>query len=300
MSNSLLPLASLMEPLRGFVAVGRRMSITLAAADLCLTQSALSRQIQALEQRLGVDLFVRTHRAIAFTAAGERLFQSANAAIQQLQDACAALKPAAANQQVALAASIGVTGLWLLPRLGGFQRLHPGIDLRVAANNRVQDLPREGLDLAIRYAPASAAPPMATVLFTEMIVPVAHPSLGVTTLDKHAVNAHTLLEFDYPGQPWLHWKAWMPAAGVKTSQPKSMLRFNQYDQVIQSALAAQGIALARAELIQPLLGERRLVALATPQPGPQGEYAYWLVQADASPRRDVQAVIDWLIAEAAQ
>lgn len=298
MSNSLLPLASLMEPLRGFVAVGRRMSITLAAADLCLTQSALSRQIQALEQRLGVDLFVRTHRAIAFTAAGERLFQSANGAVQQLQDACAALKPAAANHQVALTASIGVTGLWLLPRLGGFQRLHPGIDLRVAADNRVHDLAREGLDLAIRYAPAGQTPPMATLLFTEVIVPVAHPSLGLTTLDKQTVDTHTLLEFDYPGQPWLHWKGWLPAAGVRSAQHKSMLRFNQYDQVIQSALAAQGIALARAELIQPLLREGRLVPLSTPQPGPQGEYAYWLIQADAAPRRDVQAVIDWLLAQA--
>jgi len=81
MSNSLLALGSLMEPLRGFVAVGRRMSITLAADDLCLTQSALSRQIQALEQRLGVRLFVRTHRAIVFSPAGEQLFQSANGAL---------------------------------------------------------------------------------------------------------------------------------------------------------------------------------------------------------------------------
>lgn len=300
MSNSLVPLASLMEPLRGFVGVGRRMSITLAAADLCLTQSALSRQIQALEQRLGVTLFVRTHRAIAFTAAGERLFQSANSALQQLQDAFAAVKPAAANQQVALTASIGVTGLWLLPRLGSFQRRHPGIDLRVAANNRVHDLAREGLDLAIRYAPANVTPPLATLLFTEHIVPVAHPALGIATLDRQAVNAHTLLEFDYPGQPWLHWKAWLPAAGARPSQARSMLRFNQYDQVIQSALAAQGIALARAELIQPLLREGRLVALATPQPGPQGEYAYWLVQAEQSPRRDVRAVMAWLLEEAAK
>lgn len=298
MSDSLLSLASLMDPLRGFVAVGRRMSITLAADELCLTQSALSRQIQALEQRLGVILFVRGHRALSFTPAGARLFQSANGAIRQLQDACAALKPAAANRQVALSASIGVTGLWLVPRLGRFQQRHPAIDLRVAANNRLQDLVRDGLDLAIRYAPATQRPPAATLLFNETIVPVAHPALGIASLDKHALAAHTLLEFDHPGQPWLHWKAWLTAADPRSVKAKSVLHFNQYDQVIQSALAGQGIALGRTELIAPLLRSGQLVALATPQPGPQGKYAYWLVQAEEAPNDDVLAVIAWILAEA--
>ncbi len=71
---------------RGFVAVGRRMSITLAAQDLCLTQSAVSRQVHALEEQLGVKLLVRGYRSIAFTAEGERLFRSADGALQQLQD----------------------------------------------------------------------------------------------------------------------------------------------------------------------------------------------------------------------
>ncbi|ATQ75484.1 LysR family transcriptional regulator [Massilia violaceinigra] len=305
MSDSLVPLAAMMEPLRGFVAVGRRMSITLAAADLCLTQSALSRQIQALEQRLGVRLFVRTHRAIAFTPAGERLFQSADGALRQLQDACAAIKPSARNGQVALSASIGVTGLWLLPRLGSFQQQHPGIDLRVAANNRIQDLEREGLDLAIRYAPLAAVAPHSTLLFRETIAPVAHPSLGITRLDGPADLAGlTLLEFDHPGQPWLHWKDWLQAAGPDRARPslagpKSILRFNQYDQVIQSALAGHGVALGRIELIEPMLRAGRLVQLPCSRLASPCEHAYWLVRAVAEPRADVGAVIDWIVNEAA-
>ena len=94
MSTSLLGLASMMEPLRGFVAVGRRLSITAAASELYLSQSALSRQVQALEQRLQVKLFVRRHRAIEFTPEGERLFRSAEAAFQQVEDAIGALRTA--------------------------------------------------------------------------------------------------------------------------------------------------------------------------------------------------------------
>src|SRR5690606_13087513 len=85
MSMDLARLPSL-ELIRGFVAVGRRMSMTLAAADLSLTQSAVSRQVHALEEQLGVRLLIRGHRSIAFTPEGERLFRSANGAVQQLQD----------------------------------------------------------------------------------------------------------------------------------------------------------------------------------------------------------------------
>ena len=85
MSVTLNQLTSL-DLIRGFVAVGRRMSITLAADDLCLTQSAVSRQVRTLEDMLGVKLFVRGHRSIVFTSEGERLFRRADEALKQLQD----------------------------------------------------------------------------------------------------------------------------------------------------------------------------------------------------------------------
>jgi DNA-binding transcriptional LysR family regulator len=298
MSGSLLKLAAMMEPLRGFVAVGRRMSITAAAADLCLTQSALSRQIQALEQRLGVRLFVRGHRAIAFTAEGERLFRSANGAVRQLQEAFAALQASAASRPVTLSASIGVTGLWLLPRLGHFQQAHPDIDLRVAANNRVQDLAADGIDLAIRYAPPSAMDADATLLFRESVAPVAHPSLGISGLvSAQDLAGRTLLEFDQPGRPWLHWSDWLVALGLDGARPGAVLRFNQYDQLIQSAMAGQGIALGRIELIAPMLADGRLSRLQTGRPGPASEHSCWLVRADATPRPEVAAVTAWIAAE---
>ena len=133
-----LPLVQLtsLDMVRGFVAVGRRMSITQAAQDLCLTQSAVSRQVAALEAQLGVRLLVRGHRSIAFTPEGERLFRSADGALQQLQDVLGSISTRGVPRPVTLSASIGVTGLWLLPRLSRLQQLHPGVDLRVSAKSR--------------------------------------------------------------------------------------------------------------------------------------------------------------------
>jgi LysR family transcriptional regulator, glycine cleavage system transcriptional activator len=288
-----------LDLIRGFVAVGRRMSITLAAEDLCLTQSALSRQVHALEERLGVALFTRGYRSIAFTPAGERLFRTAEHALQQLQDVCEALDRQAARQPVTITASIGVTGLWLLPRLGGFQQRYPKIDLRVAANDRNLDLRAEGIDLGIRYCAPKSAPPGAVRLFDEAVVPVAHPSLGLARLDDPAVLAeHVLLEFDGPRRPLLRWADQLAATGLADTPPKGMLRFNQYDQVIQAALAGQGIALGRIGLIEPLIAAKRLVALADGTAGRTTAFGYWLHQADATPRQDVLDVVDWIRAEA--
>lgn len=298
MSLPLVQLSSL-DLIRGFVAVGRRMSITLAAQDLCITQSAMSRQIHALEDRLSVPLLVRGHRSITFTAEGERLFRSANGAVQQLQDVLGELRPQGTARPVMLSASIGVTGLWLLPRLSRLQALHPGIDLRVSANNRVVDLRQDGIDLAIRYAAPSAAPQGATRLFGESLLPVAHPALGAKALNSaKALASLTLLEFDDPQHPWLQWADWLQAMGWSRAQPRSVLRFNQYDQVIQAALAGQGVALGRLALVEPLLAEGRLVRLTPPSRAPEPAHAYWLLRAQPDPRADVRRVADWIEREA--
>ena len=135
MSAPLVRLPSL-DLVRGFVAVGRRMSITLAAQDLCLTQSAVSRQIHALEDALGIKLLVRGHRSIAFTPEGERLFRSADSAVQQLQDVVGELKGPIGRRMVTITSTMGLTGLWLMPRLGNFLQRHPEIEVRVSANSR--------------------------------------------------------------------------------------------------------------------------------------------------------------------
>ncbi|MBJ7309001.1 LysR substrate-binding domain-containing protein [Rugamonas sp. CCM 8940] len=302
MSNRLLDLPPL-DLLRTFVAVGRRMSITLASQELCLTQSALSRQVQALESFLGYRLFVRSHRRIEFTSAGQRLFRSADSALEQLGDVVAALHPGTAGGAVTISASIGVTALWLLPRLGAFQRAAPGIDVRVAANNRFVDLERENIDLAVRYCKRADAPEHALFLFDEELVPVAHPALGVSRIeDPEQLRQQVLLDFDDVSRPWLQWHDWWRKAGKGKLQARGVLHFNQYDQVVQAALAGQGVALGRLALVRPLLDEGKLVLASARAPASLA-YGYWLIARHAAPNANANAnasiVRDWIVAEAA-
>lgn len=104
------------------------MSITRAAEDLCVTQSAVSRQIHALESSMGLKLLTRGHRSIGFTPEGERLFRVADSALQQIQDVMGALDTRNVRRPVTITASIGVTALWLLPRLATLHLQRPGID----------------------------------------------------------------------------------------------------------------------------------------------------------------------------
>ena len=298
MSVALSRLSSL-DLIRGFVAVGRRMSITLAAEDLCLTQSAVSRQIRTLEDRLGVKLLTRGHRSIAFTAEGDRLFRSANSAVQQLQDAVGAVRANGARRPVTITCTIGIAGLWLLPRLRSFQHNHPGVDVRIVASDGVEDLRGEGIDLAIRYCAEDAAAEGAERLFGETMAPVASPSLGLASLESPAkLEPHVLLEYDGPNFPWLHWREWLASQGWDAAKPKGTLRFNQYDQMISAAVAGQGIALGRLKLLGALLSDGRLQTLAAPRAGPATTHAYWLIKGRPEPRRDVLTTARWIKSQA--
>jgi len=292
------PLVSLppLDALRGFVAAARRLSITAAAEDLCLTQSAVSRQIQALEERLGTLLFTRSNRSITLTPAGEQLFRLASPWMDRLGELAESLRGEQRIRPVTISATVGVTALWILPRLGAFLQLHPEVDVRVAASNRVVDMAQEDVDLAIRYSPSSTPPEHATYLFHDDVVPVASAAVAAQAFaSEDSLLSQVLLDLDDKRRPWLHWAQWLEESG-SGRKPRGTLQFNQYDQLIQAAVDGHGVALGRVPLILPLLKDGRLVAQHERR-RTVPEYSYWLIQAEAAPRPEVLLLRDWLMTQ---
>jgi len=286
-----------LDLLVSFDAVARRGSITLAAAERFITQSAMSRQVQALEQELGTPLFVRRHRALALTEAGRRLYATSGAVLAQLRETMAAIRAPATRELLAVTTTPGFAALWLIPRLSGFTRAYPGIDVRLDASFERRDLLREGFDLAVRYAPAATG--SGERLFSVALVPVCSPALldqaDAPLREPADLARHTLLQVmpDQPSEMPLEWESWLQALGLPQVQPRSILTFSSHNEAIAAAVAGQGVALGRRPLVDVLLAQRQLVV-------PFGEAtdtarAYFLVVEPSAGRRPaVQALQGWL------
>src|SRR6185295_8435630 len=208
-----------LDLLVGFEAAARHLSFTKAGDELFLTQSAVSRQIKELEDQLGVSLFQRRHRALALTEAGQQYYAAAAQVISTMRTATERLRNQAGRKQpLAVTTTNSFASLWLIPRLAGFTREHPGVDVRITADVRVQDLERDGLDVAIRHGPASLAGPNAVRLFGERVFPVCSPRLlkAKPLREPGDLKNHCLLQYDDPDarHPWLHWKTWLEVAGI--------------------------------------------------------------------------------------
>jgi len=285
-----------LELFRGFVAVGRALNVTAAARELAITQPALSRQIHALEHALGCALFVRRHRSVELTPEGTRLFRTADAWLDQLGEAIEALRPVDPSS-VAVTSSTGFAALWLLPRLGELQATHPDVDLRVVASNRVLDLEREAIDLAVRYCPTQDAPSGAVRLFGEALLPVSSVPLDLD--DPGQQGKAVLLDFDDPTHPLLHWAQWLKASGASQPRPTRVLRFTQYEQAIHAALAGHGVALGRLALVRSFLDSGQLVPATRRRPLPI-DYGYWLVSRSRPLGRNAGKVRSWILSRASE
>ncbi|HXX85011.1 MAG TPA: transcriptional regulator GcvA [Casimicrobiaceae bacterium] len=291
-----------LDLVRGFEAAARHLSFTRAAEELFLTQSALSRQIQTLEEQLGVPLFERRHRSLLLTEAGQLLHGTARAVLDEFAGAVARIRREQATQPLAISTNQPFASLWLIPRLARFREQHPGIDVFISADNRIIDLDRERVDLAVRYCTEAMAPPGSVRLFGERLVPVCSPRLAADRARPlkrpEDLSKHVLLHID-DRFAWLNWSVWLEANGIRDLIPAGSVRFNHFHEVMQAAVDGQGVALGRVPLIDGLLRQRKVVApfrnkYATTR-------AYFIVSAmRRAPRPEARAFIDWLRAEAAE
>lgn len=293
-----------LDLLEAFESAARHLSFTRAADELSLTQSAVSRQIAALEERLGVVLFQRLHRALRLTEAGAQLQQTTQSVLQQLQHVGEQLRQVRAQKTVVVTTTPGFAGLWLIPRLSRFTALHPDVDVRISASYTLVNLDRDGVDLAVRYCAPATAGPDAPRLFGEVMTPVCSPALrrlpGKPLKRPEDLRHHVLLSTDGGHAVPMHdWALWMRAMQVEPLKTAGALHFSDYDQMMNAAVRGQGVALGKLPLIDELLRERKLVMpfgqrIASPM-------GYHLLRSGASTGKvEVDAFSAWLLDQALQ
>ena len=294
-----------LDLLVGFEAAARHLSFTKAGEELFLTQSAVSRQIKELEAQLGVELFQRRHRALALTEAGRAYYASAAQVLTTMRAATDRLRSQAGKKALSVTTTNSFAALWLIPRLAGFTRAHAGVDVRITAETRVQDLERDGFDLAIRHGAAALAGGNAVRLFGERVFPVCSPRLmrdrSKPFREPKDLRQHCLLQYDDPEgrHPWLHWKTWLEVEGMADLKPAATLSFSGYEQIIPAAVAGHGVALGRSPLVRNLLASGELVAPFRTSADPARAY-YAIVSKNAAGRPEVEAFVEWLKREAAK
>jgi DNA-binding transcriptional LysR family regulator len=294
-----------LDLLVGFESAARHLSFTKAGEELFLTQSAVSRQIKELEEQLGVELFQRRHRALSLTEPGKQFYASAAQVLSTMRSATDRLRAQAGKKALSVTTTHAFAALWLIPRLAGFTDTHPGVDVRISADTRVQDLERDGLDVAIRHGPAALAGSNAVRLMGERVFPVCSPRLmndkSKPLREPKDLRHHTLLQYDDPEgrHPWLHWKTWLEVERLADLRAAATLSFSGYEQIIPAAVAGHGVALGRSPLVKNLIASGELVAPFKSTADPARAY-YAVIAPNAAGRAEVGEFVAWLKHEAAK
>ncbi len=286
---------------RYFEAAARHLSFTKAAAELNVTHGAISHQVKALEEWLGVPLFRRLNRALALTEAGQAYMVPVREALERLADGTRAVRARDGSGALTVSTLPSFAAKWLVPRLGSFRAAWPDIDVRISATQKLVDFGREDdVDCAVRHGRGPGWPGCDTdLLIAEDFAPVCSPKLldGPIPLREPADLAqHTLLQ-DYDWRIDL-WDRWLARAGITDLIRRRALSFNSSSLMIQAAIDGLGVALSQSVLSGDDLAAGRLVRPFKLSVASDAGY-YLVIPKGASARPKVAAFRDWLLGEAA-
>ncbi|ARD45636.1 transcriptional regulator GcvA [Colwellia sp. PAMC 21821] len=254
MANRLPPL----NALRAFEASARQLSFTRAAEELFVTQAAISHQIKALEDNLGIKLFMRKNRSLLLTEEGQSYYLDIKDVFNALHDATERLLARGEKGAITVSLQPSFAIQWLVPRLNTFSLLHPDIDVRIKAVDQPENSLTEDVDLAIYYGRGRWKGIHAEQLHTEYLIPVCSPLLlaGNKPLDKiEDLANHTLLH-DTSRRDW---KRWFKHVDVRGGNVNHGPIFSHSAMVLQAAIHGQGVALAHSVLAKPDIDSGRLV-----------------------------------------
>jgi len=298
-------------PIRAFEAVSRHLSFRAAADELSLTQSAISRQIQSLEEDMGATLLLRGTRKVELTQEGAMFLRALAPSLARIDASVQQIRQSQGRRVVNVNTFASFASMWLLPQLEAFQRERPEMDIRVSATDVIVNTTDPEFDLIVRFTGRHKAPSGSQLLFGEVITPVISPWLAEQIRNGQSpplskpehLSQYTLTEEDdnRPSAEFLSWRHWLAQQGAPDVQPLRWLYLNFTYQQVQSALAGQGVALARLPLVVEQLERGDLVepfGLAGRIPL---DLAYWLITpANSRARKEVDEFCSWVEQRAAQ
>jgi LysR family transcriptional regulator, glycine cleavage system transcriptional activator len=246
--------------LRAFEAAARHLSFTNAAAELNVTQTAISHQIRRLEEELGIRLFVRQNRALALTPQARDYLPGVRAAFNDLRLATDRLLRK--DEHVLTVSTLAsLAAKWLLPRLSAFQETHPGIDVRITTSTALVDFKSGDVDAAIRYGRGDWPGLHADWLMADQLFPVCSPAL---LTGKHPLRCpedlrdHVLLHTSNANSD--DWRLWLTAAGLPANISRQPgLTFDLILMTVQAALDGIGVAMGRTSYVEADIAKGRLV-----------------------------------------
>jgi LysR family glycine cleavage system transcriptional activator len=284
--------------LRAFEAAARHMSFTRAAAELNVTQTAISHQIRRLEEQLGIVLFIRRNRALELTREARDYLPSIRSAFEDLHRATARLRRAENEARLTVSTTASLATKWLVSRVAAFQDANPGIEVRITTSTHLVDFRREEVDIAVRYGHGVWPGLRAHWLMAEHIFPVCGPALlsDVRPLRvPEDLAHHTLLHTSVSREDW---QLWLTAAGLPpTIATRRGMTFDQGFMAIQAAMEGLGVAMGRFHLVEADLAAGRLIApfdMVLPQ-----DAGYYVVTPEATAdTAKIARFRDWLIASA--
>lgn len=297
MADHLPPLAAL----RSFEAAARHGSFTRAAAELNVTQSAISHQIRHLEALWGFELFARDTRPLALTKSGAALVPVARDFFARLSATLESLRADGARGALKISALESFALTWLVPRLSDFSERHPEIDVWISTKNQRVDFAVEDVDLAVRLGRGDFPGLHSSLLLREYVFPVCSKQLidrlGMPAGPADLGRFPMLLLHSEPSGS--HWDFWLAAAGVPDLPHDQGPRFPNSNMALQAAIAGQGAALVRSAHVDGGLNTAGLVRLFDVHC--PAELAYYLVCPEGTQERPrIAAFRDWIQAQAAR
>lgn len=282
-----------LNALKAFEAAARLSSFSRAAAELNVTHAAISRHIRALEAEFRTPLFERTGRGVELTEAGRSLAADLTTAFDLIASSATRFaRPSRRRKRLSVTSDPSFAALWLVPRLGAFSALHPGIDLILDATPRLVNFAKEDVDVGIRWGSGAWDDVAITKLAPAELMLVcspafldAHPVANAAELDGSLLIQETAKEC---------WDAWLTAAGVADQIVPAGPTLNG-DLVIAAAEAGQGLALADHIQAGDALTAGRLIR---PLDITATRSGYYLVRRPGGKRSDASEAFEaWLVSE---